>query len=739
MAVKTLLRTRAVLDLCCGDVVLPSAPPALEETPGAQEAAAQCRRHLLVLQARFATGGIDLGVDRVLALLGGGQHAAAQGQGRASIARERARSTPPPRNSSAGLEDGVSGGSPTLRTLIETLAVSAGLMHRWAREDDGESSALRVVLHAIEDCLQTARSLPLPGSPALRGPSVGSRTPAARAAQRDDVHRQRFCEFLSRIASKGAEAVSDGGHCLLLVVVQNPSGGDFSVAVVNSGEGLQYHPARSSGAAPRPDLPVRQSPLIILGVPRDRLVCSTFWYVLYRQFAHPAASNGPGLLYGRLLPALNARPLSENFGAEPEGWVDFAPVPVAGDGSFVVCVLRAIQFCLRAVGLGAEPAAWSGVRLRRELAAASLARACAEHAERHPCAEAARGPELEGCARLVERVEAAVRRLELAEQSACSVQPPPCAADLVSGGCSESSVQFGRFERLLREDVEHLKGQAKPSRTLVSVPTTMMPRAASCCRLAANLLNLLANQQEHVPQSALARFALVSNLLARVLPMPLPEMLFETKLDLMRHLHLVARHFAAVCFTLRATRETDGARVVVSAALVVLFDALLRCPVAGPFHGELASLHYSGRADGPCPPFGIDARDFRKASETLLLVAPENQATAADFDGVEQCVASSRMLFSFDESMACSEADAGFTEQLGLCIGLDLARQDLPLLISGERPELLDTLPELGWFRDVVFLWKMLLLPAERSPVSGNLGVPATRYCGGHGIGTVSS
>ena len=36
-----------------------------------------------------------------------------------------------------------------------------------------------------------------------------------------------------------------------------------------------------------------------------------------------------------------------------------------------------------------------------------------------------------------------------------------------------------------------------------------------------------------------------------------------------------------VCFTLRANRETDGARVVVAAALAAVMDALLRRPLGG--------------------------------------------------------------------------------------------------------------------------------------------------------------
>ena len=37
-----------------------------------------------------------------------------------------------------------------------------------------------------------------------------------------------------------------------------------------------------------------------------------------------------------------------------------------------------------------------------------------------------------------------------------------------------------------------------------------------------------------------------------------------------RHLHLVARHFAAVCFTLKASRETDGSRGITVMMIIII-------------------------------------------------------------------------------------------------------------------------------------------------------------------------
>ncbi|CAK0789330.1 unnamed protein product, partial [Prorocentrum cordatum] len=243
-----------------------------------------------------------------------------------------------------------------------------------------------------------------------------------------------------------------------------------------------------------------------------------------------------------------------------------------------------------------------------------------------------------------------------------------------------------------------------------------------------------------IANSAPARFALVAHLVARLLPMPLSldnperekrcfwmqELRFETKSDIMRHIHLITRHFSAAALGLRLNREADGARVCVAAGLAAIMDALMRRPMdflsLRRRHGgrrrdtaSLLPLHYSGEADGPTKPFGLDPGVFREASEALLLVAPEYavlRTLVLDyFYSIRGRIDDDHVIFHFDKSMACSEGDRLFVEQLGLCLGLDAPRRDAHLLLTAERPELIELYTELAWFRDVVFLWKVLLLP----------------------------
>ena len=48
------------------------------------------------------------------------------------------------------------------------------------------------------------------------------------------------------------------------------------------------------------------------------------------------------------------------------------------------------------------------------------------------------------------------------------------------------------------------------------------------------------------------------------------------------------------------------------------------------------------------------------------------------------------------------------------------AKHEAHLLITGQRPDLVELFLELAWFRDVIFLWKMLLQPVNVGPDQKN-------------------
>ena len=123
---------------------------------------------------------------------------------------------------------------------------------------------------------------------------------------------------------------------------------------------------------------------------------------------------------------------------------------------------------------------------------------------------------------------------------------------------------------------------------------------------------------------------MVTHLFTQVLPIPLPEedekcfwrqdILQETQGALLHSLSLIARHFAAACCALRATRSFDASRTVTFAAIAAVSDVVLRA-IATDKPSEV-SLHYSGYANGPVLPFGFDIGDFAVESENLTMIDP---------------------------------------------------------------------------------------------------------------------
>ncbi|CAE7412204.1 unnamed protein product, partial [Symbiodinium necroappetens] len=342
--------------------------------------------------------------------------------------------------------------------------------------------------------------------------------------------------------------------------------------VVNTGDGLQYHPVVASGQAPHPSMPLRDS-LVLSGCSRAGLCSSAFWYLIYRQLLFPCDSNGPRFLYGVVLPFANKKPLRVNNSSKSEKWTRPLPIPAGGDKSFALCVERALLLCFAAAGLSKDEASWwAMVRSRVGLletieealpteaskttpgelalvhvAASALCRAAAEHAQHFKSSRYPEPGAYEEVRRLADRVLQKVALLEESGGELQSAQPPPAALPLLQ----ESATRFEHFERLVKEDVEKLKGEVEIIEALLLLQAGFDPNAAGSgimlppdsLGLKAQLLTLLINQQDQIAHAPASCFAVVAHLLTRLLPMPLPidhprkaelcfwsqDMVYETK------------------------------------------------------------------------------------------------------------------------------------------------------------------------------------------------------------------
>lgn len=104
----------------------------------------------------------------------------------------------------------------------------------------------------------------------------------------------------------------DSAHvCLYILRRSNTDNGNtYSFSVVNTGPaGLEYHPSNFDSTTGRQ---TKQLCLSIWDIPRDHVIDSTFWVLLFRMQVYPSKRNTPEFLYTKLLPSLNSKPLSSN-------------------------------------------------------------------------------------------------------------------------------------------------------------------------------------------------------------------------------------------------------------------------------------------------------------------------------------------------------------------------------------------------------------------------------------------
>ena len=173
-------------------------------------------------------------------------------------------------------------------------------------------------------------------------------------------------------AAAAAPPAPAGGGAYLLVL-QRADEKYFSVTLVNTGLGLEYHPCR---ADPRTGLLQRNLGVVLRKVPRERLADSGFWFLLYRRVFAPregmpkSAGEAPAHVYGTLLPALNDQPLMAGVDAATLRWR--AP-PLGADATHASCVLDAFEAALFACGATDAQCAYAATLWRWTMLQTALA------------------------------------------------------------------------------------------------------------------------------------------------------------------------------------------------------------------------------------------------------------------------------------------------------------------------------------------------------------------------------
>jgi hypothetical protein len=287
------------------------------------------------------------------------------------------------------------------------------------------------------------------------------------------------------------------------------------------------------------------------------------------------------------------------------------------------------------------------------------------------------------------------------------------------------------------------KGAPKPP------PLGNLRDAARVMRECVRLCVLLSNQNKRIANSYVLRAGLIEHLFTRLLPLPLPldhqhkqtrcfwssdasvaGLRYDTQKDLMHQLHLLSRHFATACLSVRPTRSFDASRTITLASILAIADTVARFIMPSSAQDTQDqpsefSLHYSGKvgADGDgqsaggvhfhAQPFGFSiGKRFAEESTTMLLPDPSLAAARACvldyFRGMSVVVPASHLLLH--EGMHFGSAEALLVTQL--CTGLGYPtdrRRNLPLYLTDQSP-LMPLFPELRALRDMCFLLKLLMV-----------------------------
>lgn len=435
---------------------------------------------------------------------------------------------------------------------------------------------------------------------------------------------------------------------------------------------------------------------------------------------------------------------------------DFVDVPTGGDSSYINCIVEAVRYIGRKVGLSFkesqhlpmliklgflkivlndlyathQPPALNEVELVK-LAIRETTNAIGNQTD----TEVTVTPkQVSDSLRLVHAIKEKVSKYD------DNVFPMPVFSDTID----ETLVNicdWSLFGRLRRDiSVEKLAGKARIPPIMRPIELTLVPDSVShfaevarAMRHCLNLCVLLSNQRKIVRNSYTLRVCLIEHLFVRVVPLPLPvthpnrdvfcfwhaqPMRYETQADIMRLLNMLCRHFATASLSVKTTRSGDAVRMLVFACMATICDAVMRkTAIDIP---SFSSLHYAGTAQGPVRPYGFDLGNFAEESEYLKFSTPETASCRSQvldyFHQLRTIIPADNYLFRFQDGMSATDADRRYIDQI--CIQMGFDRGIEAVYITGTNMLILDHYPEIGFFRDLVFMFKLVMVPtSDQLPV----------------------
>ena len=545
---------------------------------------------------------------------------------------------------------------------------------------------------------------------------------------------------------------TDHGVILIVTKTRYNTDSNYSIAVVNTSQsnGVAYH---ASAVDSEDGSILRNLAFELNNIPNEKIQNSTFWFMVFKAAVTPNPKHNMEFFYDRTLTYLTSMPILSalQIGTALQiGINDFRPVPQGEDFSGINCVMECLRYIGRNAGLSPSEADHLPMTLGNiclqfigndlqvvsklnpievdiiRIATRCAASTIASRARREPTTT----PEM--CQQTLDRVEQAVKRLNDLDDRHTGVPTFAVTTDTKLKAVCDYHY-FGKFR--LDFDVEKLAGGAPTPPIMRPIELTLVKDTVRtfsdvCINLrhTLDLCVLLSNQKAIVRNSYTLRIALISHVFTRVIPLPLPinhpdrkkrcfwaaqDIRYEMQAEILRLINMISRHFACAALSVNITRAGDAIRMLTFACLACVTDAAIR-KIALDTPSQV-SLHYSGKALGPVKPFGFEMGNFAEESEFLKFTTPEmacGRAQVLDyFHNMKKVVRQDHMMFRFDLSNDCTDGDKVFIDQV--CLQMGFVRGMEKEYLSGYNRNMLDHYPEIGYFRDIVFMFKLVMVPTN--------------------------
>ena len=625
---------------------------------------------------------------------------------------------------------------------------------------DAPLSFLKANQLGMEACIKMITSLP--------------HSAGASGKQLDQLFLNFINAFLSviskiephqQIVLPGGWQQPEGKSHICLYIVRNCGGDRFSFTICNTGDGLEYHPSsfdQSSG------LQLKQLAMTIWDIPSERLLDSSFWVLLFRMQVYPDKRNCASLLYEKLLPALNSRPLWSNLDLGPAEYLQVPdlntssqyhflsklalttiPAPGSRPSKFnsLLVMNAAVDLALRSIE-DAQPGSMDPEDTRiLKLSGRNLA-SYSSTIESDQIGDNVLGVTLTSSWDLLDSL---LKKINFSSSKPMDQHSHGMSTAALSDSFAKGAVSslkadpgaacfplFGRFRRDNYENVvKELMGEQRPDPILVPVVLTdeSMPPVATDFQTASSSLqrichacSLLLHQVQQVKNAPAFVASAAQHVLTVTLPMPHldPRHCFwrknpmrrETQVNLLFLIRRMCRIYSAATTCVQQSRGLVAIRTTAFACAACIADAITRVTAIddpSPF-----ALHFSGNCEGPTEPFSIEAGSF----ETLAANMPifDAQLTSMrclclDYfrgNSVKMDGSKRPTIFNFDKSMKPTKGDFILIDQLSIQLALPRPFPkneqnnitNAASLISGKNGSMLEVLPEMEYFRDIIFHFK---------------------------------